>query len=123
MQAQTFAQVACTHAGGLQALQKTQRHLKAVYQFFALLQVVARQTFRQSLKAVFQIAIVVDGLNKETQGSTVGVVKPQRQGLAVQEGWERFLVSRQLGGLRFFIVVVAAVVARWGVAAPLAVVR
>jgi hypothetical protein len=123
LQAQAFAQVARAHAGGFQRLQQAQRHAEAVLQFFGLLQVVAGQASGQRGEGIFQVAVVVERLDQEAQRRAVHLAQAQRQRLAVQEGRERLLAARQLGGVGALIVVAQVVLARGGVAAPFAVVR
>jgi len=82
---QALTQIACANAHGLQGLQQAQGHREAVHQLFQLLDVVgACQALRQRLEAVFQIAIVVQGLDEEAQGRTVNVGQAHRQCLTVQ---------------------------------------
>ena len=121
LQAQAFGQVTRAYAGGLQAVQQMQGHLKAVFQLFELFFIVTRQGFCQRAQRVFQVAVVVQGLNQKSQGGAVGLAQAQRQGLAVQKVGQRLLAARQFGGIGDFFA--AVVVARGRIAPPLAVVR
>ena len=80
-----------------------QSNLKAVLKFFDLLFVVTAQTFGQTAQGVFEVAVVVEVFNQETQSCTVGLAQTQSQGLAMQVCCQRFLAARQFGGVGHFI--------------------
>ena len=99
LQAQTFGQVARAHTHRLEALQQMQGHLETLFEFFQLLFVVTCQAFGQTAQAIFEVTVVVEVFNQETQGRAIGVAQAQRQRLTVQKGGQRFLLTRQLGGI------------------------
>ena len=77
LQRQTFGQVASTHAGGLQGLQQSQGHLEPVLEFLELFQIPAGQALGQTHQRILQVAIVVERLNQEAQGGTIGLAQTQ----------------------------------------------
>lgn len=122
LQAQAFGQVAGAHAHGLQRLQQAQGHGEAVHQLVQLLQVVgAGQALGQLLQRVLEVAVVVEVFDQKAQRVAVDLGQAQRQRLLVQEIGQRLVRARQIQG-RGGILVVIAVAARRGVAAPFAVV-
>jgi hypothetical protein len=103
-------------------LQQALGHGEAVHQLVDLLQVVrARQRNGQLLQRLFQVAVIVERFDQEAQSSAVHFGQAQRQGLAVQEGGEGLLRTRQFGRVGLIAFGVVAGAGR-GVATPLAVV-
>ena len=121
MQAQAFTQIPRAHSGGLQAVQQAQGHGKVVHQIFNLLLVVTGQAPGQVRQGVFQIPIVVQRLDQETQRAGIRLAQTQAQRLAVQMGLQRLLGTRQFGGIGVFTVA-KVVGAGLGVGAPLAII-
>jgi len=87
---------------------------------FTLIEVVACQAGGQRGQAVFEVTVVVERLDQEMQRGLALGRQAQRQGLPVQVVLQRLMAACQLGGIDLAVVVV--VLARRGVAAPLAVV-
>ena len=72
-------------------------------EFFDLLFVVTAQTFGQTTQGVFEVAVVVEVFNQETQSCAVGLAQAQAQGLAMQVCCQRFLAAREFGGVGHFV--------------------
>jgi len=84
LQGQAFSQATRTHAGRLQALQQAQGDGEVVHQLFQLLFVVAAcQAPRQLGQIVFQVTVVVERLDQETQRGGVFRAQAQRQRLTM----------------------------------------
>jgi len=83
-----------------------------MHQAVELVVVVARQARGQRRQRVLQVAVVVERFDEEGQRGTVVLAQAQAQGLPVQEGRQRLLAARELGGVGALAVVVGSGVAR-----------
>ncbi len=135
LQAQAFAQITRAHARRLHVLQQLQRHAQALFERFALFQLVLRIERRpqrrrepqpgagQVGQAFFEVTVVVERLDQEIQRGAVLVAQAQAAGLVVQVVLQADGHAREVGGAGGLVVVArGAVVARRRVAAPLTVV-
>ena len=103
-------------------MQQTQRHGEVVHQFVQLLRVVrARQPLGQGLDRVFEVTVFGQRFDEKAQRRPVHVGQAQRQGLAVQMLGEGFLGVHPFRGVGV-VIGSSALLARWGVTAPFAVV-